>query len=145
MHLVTVTHVLAQLGRTPGADGDAAGGAEDVTTAAGTEDPCWTGADDAGITEDPCWTAAEDAGGAAEDPCETGADDAGGATIDPCWTGADDAGAGAGVDATGATHFVQTVEIEVVVIVETVVVTCWIGVPLEGVTMLVTGQVVRVV
>lgn len=104
---MTVTQVLTQLGRTPGADGDAAGGADDATTA--------------------------------------GADEAGGATEVATWTGVDDAGGAAGVDATGAMHLVQTVEIEVLVMVEIVVVTCWMGVPWGGVTVLVTGQVVKVV
>lgn len=49
------------------------------------------------------------------------------------------------IDATGATHFVHTVEVDVLRIVETLVVTCRIGVPLSGVMVLVTGQVVRVV
>lgn len=40
---------------------------------------------------------------------------------------------------------VQIVEIEVLVIVEMVVVTSWVGVPWGGVTVLVTGQVVTVV
>ncbi len=39
----------------------------------------------------------------------------------------------------------QTVEIEVLMIVEMVDVTCWNGVPRVGVTVLVTGQVVKVV
>lgn len=49
------------------------------------------------------------------------------------------------IDATGAMHFVHTVEIDVLRIVDTLVVTCRIGVPLGGVMVLVTGQVVRVV
>ena len=49
------------------------------------------------------------------------------------------------MDAGGATHLVQIVEIEVLVMVEIVVVTCWVGGPLEGVMVLVTGQVVKVV
>ena len=44
----------------------------------------------------------------------------------------------------GATHLVQTVEIDVRVTVETVVVTSWISVVPE-LTVLVTGQVVKVV
>lgn len=50
-----------------------------------------------------------------------------------------------GIDATGAMHFVHTVEIDVLRIVDTLVVTCRVGVPLRGVMVLVTGQVVRVV
>ena len=98
MHLVTVTHVWTQLGRTPGADGDAAGGAgaEDEATTGGGADVDTTGG---GATELPCWTGAEDAG-------------------------ADGAGGAAELDAGGATHLVQTVEMEVVVMVEIVVVTC---------------------
>jgi hypothetical protein len=57
----------------------------------------------------------------------------------------DDPGVAAGVDAIGATHLVQTVEIEVLMIVEMVDVTCWNGVPRVGVRVLVTGQVVKVV
>lgn len=49
------------------------------------------------------------------------------------------------VDATGAMHFVHTVEIDVLRIVDTLVVTCRVGVPLRGVMISVTGQVVRVV
>lgn len=49
------------------------------------------------------------------------------------------------VDATGATHFVHTVEMDVLRIVDTLVVTCRVGVPLRGVIVFVTGQVVRVV
>ena len=49
------------------------------------------------------------------------------------------------IDATGAMHFVHTVEVDVLRIVDTLVVTCTIGVPLGGVIVLVTGQVVRVV
>ena len=120
--MVTETQVFTQLGRTPGADGDAAGGAEeDEPTTGGA-----TGEDDATTA------------GGAEDEL------AGGATVLPCWTG-EDAGGAAELDATGATHLVQTVEIEVLVTVEIVVVTCWIGVPWGGVTVLVTGQVVKVV
>ena len=116
MHLVTVTQVLTQLGRTPGADGEAAGGAEDeATTEGGVEDETTAG----GAAELPCWTGAEDAG-------------------------AEDAGGAAELDATGATHFVQMVEIEVLVTVDTVVETCWIGVPWGGVMVLVTGHVVKV-
>lgn len=93
----------------------------------------------------PCCTGAEDAGTAGKDATPAGAEDPGETTDEGCGTGADDAGGAAGVDAIGATHLVQTVEIEVLVMVEMVVVTCWIGVPLAGVTVLVTGQVVRVV
>lgn len=115
---MTVTHVWTQLGRTPGAVGTA-GGAEDAATGGGTtDDPCCTG------VEEPAT-----GGGTTEDPCCTGADDAGGATE---------------VEATGAMHLVQIVEIEVTLMVETVVETCWIGVPWGGVTVLVTGQVVTV-
>lgn len=39
----------------------------------------------------------------------------------------------------------QTVEMEVLVTVDTVVETCWMGVPWGGVTVLVTGHVVKVV
>ena len=49
------------------------------------------------------------------------------------------------IDATGAIHFVHTVEIDVLKIVDTLVVTCRVGVPLRGVMVFVTGQVVRVV
>ncbi len=49
------------------------------------------------------------------------------------------------IDATGAMHFVHTVEVDVLRIVDTLVVTCRIGVPLGGIMVLVTGQVVRVV
>ena len=49
------------------------------------------------------------------------------------------------IDATGATHFVHTVEMDVLKIVDTLVVTCRVGVPLRGVIVFVTGQVVRVV
>ena len=49
------------------------------------------------------------------------------------------------VDVTGAIHFVHTVEIDVLRIVDTLVVTCRVGVPLRGVMVFVTGQVVRVV
>lgn len=83
--------------------------------------------------------------GGADDATTAGEDEAGGATEVACWTGPDDTGGAAGVDATGATHLVQIVEIDVLVIVEIVVVTCWIGVPPGGVTVLVTGQVVNVV
>ena len=49
------------------------------------------------------------------------------------------------IDATGAMHFVHTVEVDVLMIVDTLVVTCSIGVPLGGVMVLVNGHVVRVV
>ena len=49
------------------------------------------------------------------------------------------------IGAIGATHFVHTVEIDVLRIVDTLVVTCKVGVPLRGVMVFVTGQVVRVV
>ena len=49
------------------------------------------------------------------------------------------------IDAAGAMHFVHTVEIDVLRIVDTLVVTCRVGVPLRGVMVFVTGQVVRVV
>ena len=49
------------------------------------------------------------------------------------------------IDATGAMHFVHTVEVDVLRIVDTLVVTCSTGVPLSGVMVFVTGQVVRVV
>ena len=92
---------MTQLGRTPGADGDAAGGADDdATTGRGADDDTTGG----GATELPCWTGAEEAG-------------------------KEDAGGAAELDAGGATHLVQTVEMEVLVMVETVVVTCWVGVP----------------
>lgn len=45
----------------------------------------------------------------------------------------------------GGRHLVQIVDMEVLVTVETVVVTCLLGAPLGGVTMFVTGQVVKVV
>ena len=47
-------------------------------------------------------------------------------------------------EGTGATHLVQTVEVLVLVIVETVVVT-WVLVLLPDVMVLVTGQLVTVV
>ena len=123
--MVTLTQVLTQLGSTPGADGDAAGGAEDATTAGGAEDEPTTG----GATELLSWTGDEAGGGATELPCCTG----------------EDAGGAAELDATGAMHLVQMVEIEVLVTVEIVVVTCWTGVPCGGVTVFVTGHVVKVV
>lgn len=49
------------------------------------------------------------------------------------------------IDATGAVHFVHIVDVDVLRIVDTLVVTYRIGVPLGGVMVLVTGQVVRVV
>ena len=49
------------------------------------------------------------------------------------------------IDATGAMHFVHTIEVDVLKIVDTLVVTCRIGVPLSGVLVFVTGQVVMVV
>jgi len=71
-----------------------------------------------------------------------GADDAVGET-----KGADDAGGAAGgaADFWGAMHCVQIVEVVVLMMVEMVVVTCKVGVPWGGVTVLVTGQVVKVV
>lgn len=42
-------------------------------------------------------------------------------------------------DAPGATHFVQTVDVEVNVFVDTIVETCWVGVPPIGVMVLVIG------
>lgn len=45
------------------------------------------------------------------------------------------------MDAVGATHLVQMVEIEVLRTVEIVIVTCLVGVPEEGVTMVVTWEV----
>lgn len=59
-------------------------------------------------------------------------------------TGAD-AGSAAEVCANGAIHLVQMVEMEVLVIVEIVVVTCWTGFPKKGVMVVVTGQLVTVV
>lgn len=95
MHLVTVTHVLIQLGRTEGAAG---GG----------------GGDEAG-------GAGEEAGGAGDEAGGAG-DEAGGAgtlLVAIC------AGGGAGaLVAGGATHFVQIVEVEVRTTVEIEVVTC---------------------
>lgn len=83
---------------------------------------------------------ADGAGGAGA--AEDGAEGAAGAEGAGCCgelgteAGADDAG--------GATHFVQTVEIDVLVMVETAWETTGVGTPAE-VTMLVTGQVVTVV
>lgn len=125
MHLVTVSQVLTQLGRTPGASGEGAGGAEDDATGAGAGDE-------------------PTAGGTTELAGDTGTEDTGGAAELPCWTGAEDAGGAAELGATGATHLVQMVEMEVLVTVETVVETCWNGVPCGGVMVLVTGQVVKV-
>jgi hypothetical protein len=51
----------------------------------------------------------------------------------------------AGVDGVGATHLVQMVEMLVLVTVEVVVMTVWVGLPWGGVTVEVTGQVVKVV
>ncbi len=48
-------------------------------------------------------------------------------------------------DTTGARHFVHTIEVDVLRIVDTPVVTCRVGVPLSGVMVFVTGQVVTVV
>ena len=61
--------------------------------------------------------------------------------------GADDAGgATSGVaDFWGAMHCVQIVDVVVLMMVEMVLVTCRVGVPWGGVTVLVTGQVVKVV
>lgn len=47
--------------------------------------------------------------------------------------------------ATGAMHFVQIVEVDVLRTVERTVVTCVVGLPPGGVVMLVTGQDVVVV
>lgn len=55
-------------------------------------------------------------------------------------------GGGAGMlVAGGAMHLVQMVDVLVLMMVETIVVTCLVGVPLGGVTVFVTGQVVKVV
>ncbi len=56
-----------------------------------------------------------------------------------------DARGAAGVDVNGAIHLVQTVEIEVLVTVEMILVICLVGVPKKGVSMVVTGLVVKVV
>lgn len=69
---MTVTHVLTQLGRTPGATG--AGGAEDATTAG----------DDATIAGEDATTAGEDATIAGEDATTAGAAEEGGATDVAC-------------------------------------------------------------
>ena len=50
-----------------------------------------------------------------------------------------------GIGATRAIHLVHIVEVDVLRIVDTLVVTCRVGVPLRGVMVFVTGQVVRVV
>jgi len=47
--------------------------------------------------------------------------------------------------ASGATHFVQIVDVEVLKIVDRTVFTCSVGLPPAGVTVLVTGQDVTVV
>lgn len=82
-----------------------------------------------------------------------GADEAGGAdgasvvaTSDGA-AGLDDMGVGGGgaADFWGAMHWVQIVEVVVLMMVEMVVVTCAMGVPWGGVIVLVTGQVVKVV
>jgi len=48
-------------------------------------------------------------------------------------------------ETVGAMHLVQIVEVEVLNIVDTTVVICGVGLPLGAVSMLVTGQVLKVV
>ena len=127
------THVLRQLGRRLGADGDGAGAAGDD----GREPGELGTPDDAGTTGE--LGTPDDAGTTGElgTPDDTGTAGELGTPEDPGTVG--------GVEEGGAMHLVQIVEVWVVVTVEIVLLICTVGVPPGGVTVLVTGQVVTVV
>ena len=115
-----LTQVLRQLGRSDGADGDGTDADDAETGELGTADDIGTaGAVPAGVL----YTGTRGA---------------------PGTLGMGAIGTGA-LDLGGAIHLVQTVEVEVLVIVEIVFVICRVGVPVGGVMVLVTGQVVKVV